>query len=73
MAVGDFENARGHQAHARTREAIIAEFRAKRNPGGREEEAKSRRHIGGKELNGYPVETFNDPEVLALKNGYPTP
>ncbi len=23
-----------------------------------------------KELNGYPVETLNDPEVLALKNGY---
>jgi uncharacterized protein len=25
---------------------------------------------GGKELNGYPVETLEDPAVLALKNGY---
>ena len=52
------------------REAVIAEFRAKETLAA-EEEAKSKGATsGGKELNGYPVETLNDPEVLALKNGY---
>lgn len=70
MAVGDFENARVDIKRTHEREAIIAEFRAKETLAA-EEEAKSKGATsGGKELNGYPVETLNDPEVLALKNGY---
>ena len=70
MAVGDFENARVDIKRTHEREAIIAEFRAKETLAA-EEEAKSKgAAAGGKELNGYPVETLNDPEVLALKNGY---
>ncbi|MFN3377086.1 MAG: COG3014 family protein [Burkholderiaceae bacterium] len=70
MAVGDFENARVDIKRTHEREAIIAEFRA-REMLAAEEEAKAKgATAGGKELNGYPVETLNDPEVLALKNGY---
>ena len=70
VALGDFENARVDIKRTHEREAIIAEFRSKETLAA-EEEAKSKgAAAGGKELNGYPVETLNDPEVLALKNGY---
>ena len=70
VAVGDFENARVDIKRTHEREAVIAEFRSKETLAA-EEEAKSKgAAAGGKELNGYPVETLNDPEVLALKNGY---
>ena len=70
VALGDFENARVYIKRTHEREAIIAEFRSKETLAA-EEEAKSKgAAAGGKELNGYPVETLNDPEVLALKNGY---
>jgi hypothetical protein len=49
---------------------VIAEFRAKETAAA-EEEAKSKGAGSvGKSINGYPVETLNDPEVLSLKNGY---
>lgn len=70
VAAGDFENARVDIKRTHEREAIIAEFRAKETVAA-EEEAKSKGvNTQGKEINGYPVETLNDPEVLALKNGY---
>ena len=70
VAVGDFENARVDIKRTHEREAIIAEFRSKETLAA-EEEAKSKGATSGsKEINGYPVETLNDPEVLALKNGY---
>jgi hypothetical protein len=70
VASGDFDNARVDIKRTHEREAIIAEFRAKET-GAAEEEAKSKGvNVQGKEINGYPVETLNDPEVLALKNGY---
>jgi len=70
LAVGDFENARVDIKRTHEREAIIAEFRAKETLAA-EEEAKSKgTESASKEINGYPVETLNDPEVLALKNGY---
>ena len=52
------------------REAIIAEFRAKQTE---EAEAKAKEkgaQVKTAELQGYPTETLNDPEVLGLKNGY---
>lgn len=70
VAVGDWENARVDIKRTHEREAVIAEFRAKETLAA-EEEAKSKGAASGsKEINGYPVETLNDPEVLALKNGY---
>jgi len=70
VAAGDMENARVDIKRTHEREAVIAEFRAKETAAA-EAEAKSK-GVGaiGKEINGYPVETLNDPEVLALKNGY---
>ncbi|GAB3361421.1 MULTISPECIES: COG3014 family protein [Giesbergeria] len=70
MALGDFENARVDIKRTHEREAVIAEFRAKEMVAA-EEEAKSKgASSASKEISGYPVETLNDPEVLALKNGY---
>ena len=70
VSAGDMENARVDIKRTHEREALIAEFRAKETVAA-EEEAKAK-GVGavGKEINGYPVETLNDPEVLALKNGY---
>lgn len=70
VAVGDFETARVDIKRTHEREATIAEFRAKETSAA-EEEAKAKGVAAkSKEVNGYPVETLNDPEVLALKNGY---
>ena len=70
VASGDMDNARVDIKRTHEREAVIAEFRAKETTAA-EQEAKSKGVTSaGKEINGYPVETLNDPEVLALKNGY---
>ena len=70
VAAGDLDTARVDIKRTHEREAVIAEFRAKQTAEA-EEEAKAKGvNRAGKEINGYPVETLNDPEVLALKNGY---
>jgi hypothetical protein len=70
VSASDFDNARVDIKRTHEREAVIAEFRSKETSTA-EEEAKSKgAAVQAKELNGYPVETLNDPEVLALKNGY---
>ena len=70
VAAGDMDNARVDIKRTHEREAVIAEFRSKETSAA-EEEAKTKGvKSTGKEINGYPVETLNDPEVLALKNGY---
>lgn len=70
IAVGDLDNARVDIKRTHEREAIIAEFRSKETLAAEEEAKEKGATAGGKEINGYPVETLNDPEVLALKNGY---
>ena len=70
MALGDWDNARVDVKRTHEREAIIAELRAKELVAAEEEAKKNGAKAGGKELNGYPVETLEDPAVLALKNGY---
>ncbi|MDZ7938091.1 MAG: hypothetical protein U5M53_07335 [Rhodoferax sp.] len=70
MAVGDWDNARVDVKRTHEREAIIAELRAKALVAAEDEAKKNGATSGGKELNGYPVETLDDPAVLALKNGY---
>lgn len=70
VALGDWDNARVDVKRTHEREAVIAEFRAKELVKA-EEEAKAKGATSGtKELDGYPVETLNDPEVLQLRNGY---
>ena len=70
VALGDFENARVDIKRTHEREAVIAAFRSKETLGAEEEAKAKGASTGNKEINGYPVETLNDPEVLALKNGY---
>lgn len=70
IAQGDLDNARVDIKRTHEREAIIAEFRSKETLAAEEEAKEKGATAGGKEINGYPVETLNDPEVLALKNGY---
>jgi hypothetical protein len=58
------------QAHPRARGrhcrvSLQGDFRGRGRSQG-----KRARKTTNTELNGYPVETLNDPEVLALKNGY---
>lgn len=70
LALGDIDTARVDIKRTHEREAIIAEFRARETAeAAKEAEAKGMK-TEFKELDGYPVETLNDPEVLALKNGY---
>ncbi|MFZ6746105.1 COG3014 family protein [Undibacterium sp. JH2W] len=70
LNLGDLDTARVDIKRTHEREAVIAEFRAKETAEA-EKEAKDKGVAStGKELNGYPVETLNDPEVLKLKNGY---
>lgn len=70
LALGDLDNARVDIKRTHEREAVIAEFRAKETLAAEEEAKAKGATSGSKELDGYPVETLNDPEVLALKNGY---
>ncbi len=70
LALNDWDSARIEIKKMHEREAIIAELRAKAVEKV-EEEAKTR-HVEAKikDLKGYPVETLDDPAVVALKNSY---
>lgn len=70
LSKGDFDQARVDIKRTHEREAIIQAFRSKETLAA-EEEAKAKGvKTTSKELSGYPVESLNDPEVLALRNGY---
>lgn len=70
IALGDWEAARVEMKKTHEREAIIAELHAKKVM--QEEEESGNRHVtrNVKELDGYPVDTLNDPQVIALQNSY---
>lgn len=70
IALGDLDGARVDVKRTHEREAVIAEFRAKEVAEAEKEAEDKGATKAGTELNGYPVETLNDPEVLELKNGY---
>jgi hypothetical protein len=70
VATGDWDNARVDIKRTHEREAVIAELRAKEVVKAEEEAKSNGVQSTGKELNGYPVESLNDPAVLELKNGY---
>jgi len=70
LALGDYESARVAIKQTHELEAAIAEQRA-RQVAEVEEEAKKRgARTSFKELNGYPVQAIDNPEVNALRNGY---
>jgi len=70
LTMGDLDTARVDIKRTHEREAIIADFRAKQTAAAEEEAKEKGAEVKSAELNGYPIETLNDPEVLALKNGY---
>jgi uncharacterized protein len=70
ISLGDFDTARVDIKRTHEREAIIAEFRAHETAEAEKEANEKGINVKAKELNGYPIETLNDPEVLKLKNGY---
>lgn len=68
--LGDLDAARVDIKRTHEREAIIAEFRARQTAEAEKEAKEKGIKFESKDLNGYPVETLNDPEVMQLKNGY---
>ncbi|MGV8893863.1 MAG: COG3014 family protein [Burkholderiaceae bacterium] len=70
ISLGDLDTARVDIKRTHEREAVIAEFRAKETAAAEKEAEEKGVKPTGKELDGYPVETLNDPEVLKLKNGF---
>jgi len=67
---GDWDSARTEIKKTHEREAIIAEVRAKETEAVEKESKEKGITTTFKDLNGYPIETLNAPEVTALKNGY---
>jgi uncharacterized protein len=70
LARGDFDMARVDIKRTHEREAIIAELREKELKKTEDEARKHGVRTGFKELNGYPVQTIDNPEINALKNSY---
>jgi uncharacterized protein len=70
LASGDFDTARVDVKRTHEREAVIEELRSKELRKTEEEARKHGAKTSFKELNGYPVQTIDNPEVNALKNSY---
>ncbi len=67
---GDWDKARTEIKKTHEREAIIAQVREKQLEEAKAEAEKKNVKTTYKELKGYPVEMFDDPEVTKLANGY---
>lgn len=71
MCSGDWNAARTEVKKSHEREALIQELNAKKYAKVAEEAGKNRNvKTSYSTLKGYPVETLDDPEVIALRNGY---
>lgn len=70
LALGDYDNARVAIRQTHELEAVIAELRRRQLAEVEEDARKRGARTSFKELNGYPVETIDNPEVNALKNSY---
>ncbi len=70
LAGGDYDNARVEIKRTHEREAFIGAVRAKEYVAVTEEARKKGAKQNFKEINGYPVQTIDSPEVAALKNSY---
>jgi hypothetical protein len=70
LAMGDYERARVAIKQTHELEAEIAEERARQIAAVEEEAKKRGARSSFKELNGYPIETIDNPEVNALRNSY---
>lgn len=71
VSSGNWDAARVEIKKMHEREAIIAEFRSKElDEAKQKSEEKGLKATSFMDLQGYPVETLDDPEVRALKNAY---
>ena len=70
LAMGDYDNARVAIKQTHELEAVIADLRAKELAKVQQEAQKKGSRTSFKELNGYPVQTIDNPAVNALKNSY---
>jgi len=70
VAMGDYERARVAIKQTHELEAEIAEARSRQLAAVEEEAKKRGARSSFKELNGYPVQTIDNPAVNALRNGY---
>ena len=71
LSLGNWDNARVEVTKMHERQSIIADFRSKElDQAKADSESKGVKVTSFKELNGYPIETLEAPEVQALKNSY---
>ncbi len=70
LAMGEYENARVAIKQTHELEAVIAELRRKEVVEVEQDAQKRGARTSFKELNGYPVQTIDNPAVNALKNSY---
>src|SRR4051812_40248923 len=70
LAIGQYEQARVAIKQTHELEASIALARGRQIADTEAEARKRGASTSFKELNGYPIETIDNPEVNALKNGY---
>jgi len=70
LALGELDNARVAIKQTHELEAVIAELRSKETYEVEQEARKRGAVTSFKELNGYPVQSIDNPEVNALKNSY---
>lgn len=70
LAMGEYQNARVAIKQTHELEAVIAELRRKEVVEVEQDAQKRGARTSFKELNGYPVQTIDNPAVNALKNSY---
>ncbi|MFI4922750.1 MAG: COG3014 family protein, partial [Burkholderiales bacterium] len=70
LAMGEYENARVAIKQTHELEAVIAELRRKEIVEVEQDAQKRGARTSFKELNGYPVQSIDNPAVNALKNSY---
>jgi len=70
MELGDWDKARVQIKRTHEREAYLQALRAEQYRAVTEEAKKKGARQSFKDLNGYPIQTIDNPEVNALKNGY---
>jgi hypothetical protein len=70
LGQGQWQNARVAIKRTHEREAVIAAVRSREQLEIEEEARKRGASVSFKDLNGYPVQTIDNPEVNALRNSY---
>jgi hypothetical protein len=70
VALGEWDLARVAIKRTHEREAVIADLRSRQVMEAEEQARQRGARTGFKELNGYPVQSIDSPEVNALRNSY---